>query len=160
MDETITLRPGLEADMPALLDLWVEAWAKAMPEIDFASRRDWLRERQASMVAEGAVITMAEHGSVAVGFTLVNPATAYLDQIAVAPAYWSKGIARQLLDHARQLCPDALGLHVNQQNSRAIHFYEREGFRRTGEGINPRSGLPIYFYQWTPSGAGEPSSPN
>jgi putative acetyltransferase len=159
-ESALSLRPGTDADMPAILDLWVEAWAKAMPEIDFSARREWLRERQASMIAEGAALTLAMHDGEIAGFTLVNPMSGYLDQVAVSPRHWGAGVARALLDHAREISPSGLGLHVNQQNNRAIRFYEREGFVRTGEGVNPRSGLPIFFYQWTPSGAGAASSPN
>jgi putative acetyltransferase len=160
MTGEVLIRPGTEADMPAILDLWVEAWTKAMPDVDFAARREWLLERQASLVAEGARLTLAERAGRIAGFTLVNPSSGYLDQIAVSPGHWGAGVARALLDHARGISPLGLGLHVNQQNPRAIRFYEREGFVRIGEGVNPRSGLPIFFYQWTPSGAGAASSPN
>jgi putative acetyltransferase len=130
-----------------------------MPEIDFVGRRDWLRDRQAALVSEGAVVTLAELGGL-LGYSLVNPGAGYLDQIAVSPAHWGKGIARALLDEARRISPSRLGLHVNQSNERAIRFYEREGFVRTGEGVNPRSGLPIFFYQWTPSRADAPAGPS
>ncbi len=161
---TITLRPGTESDLPAILDLWVDAWTASMPELDFASRRDWLAARQRSMVAQGAVILVAFAGDKLVGYALVNPGTSYLDQIAVAPDARGSGVALQVLEAARRLSPGQLGLHVNQKNARAIRFYEREGFVRSGEGINPNSGLPIYFYTWAPSdkagAVGMPSSPN
>jgi putative acetyltransferase len=160
----LSLRPGTEADLPAILDLWVEAWTATMPELDFASRRDWLAMRQRSMVAEGAVIIVAFNGDRMVGYALVNPDNAYLDQIAVAPDARGSGVALQVLEAARKFSPGQLTLHVNQKNARAIRFYEREGFVRSGEGINPNSGLPIFFYSWRPAGmaaaTGTPSSPN
>jgi putative acetyltransferase len=145
----VTFRHGTDADLPAILDLWVAAWAATMPEIDFATRRNWLTERQRSMVSEGAIILLASCAGELVGYALVNPLTAYLDQIAVAPSQHGQGIAPQLLAQAQRLSPTKLTLHVNQKNGRAIRFYEREGFVRTGEGTNPRSGLPIFFYTWT-----------
>jgi putative acetyltransferase len=154
MEGRVTLRPGVDADMPALLDLWVSAWTRAMPEINFVARREWLREWQESLVAEGAVIAIAQQAGTVVGYVIVNPDTAYLDQLAVDPGHWGQGIADLLLDEARRISPARLSLHVNQSNGRAISFYERTGFRRMGEGINPRSGLPIFSYEWTP--AGEP----
>ncbi len=39
--------------------------------------------------------------------------------------------------------PTGLELHVNLDNPRAVRFYEREGFVQIGEGVSPRSGLPI-----------------
>ena len=68
----------------------------------------------------------------------------------MAPDAWGSGLARALLDEARRISPAGLGLHVNQNNPRAVRFYEREGFVRVGEGLNPRSGLPIWEYRWTP----------
>jgi putative acetyltransferase len=160
MDKAIMLRPGTEADLPALLDLWVEAWTKTIPEIDFEARRHWKAGRLQSMAQEGATLIIAARASTILGGMLLNIPKAYLDQLVVSPAEWGKGLARMLVGHACQICPNGVSLTVNAANPRAIRFYEREGFKRTGEGINPNSGLPIYTYQWTPSGAGEPSSPN
>lgn len=159
MGAPILIRTGTQADLPAILDLWVEAWTHTMPEIDFAARREWLAERQRSLIAEGAIVLLIEQDKALVGYALVNRANAYLDQIAVAPASWGDGIAQTLLGLARDLCPRTLSLHVNRDNARAIRFYEREGFVRMGEGINPRSGLPIYHYTWTASLPGA-SAPN
>ena len=33
---------------------------------------------------------------------------------------------------------------------RAVRFYEREGFTRTGEGVNKHSGAATYLYEWKP----------
>jgi putative acetyltransferase len=75
------------------------------------------------------------------GFVTFDPATAYLDQLAVAPEAKGSGAASLLLNEARRLSPDGLTLDVNQDNPRALRFYEREGFEKIGEGTNPRSGL-------------------
>ncbi|MBS7540199.1 GNAT family N-acetyltransferase [Ancylobacter lacus] len=82
------------------------------------------------------------------GFVVVSPATGYLDQLVVGPRWFGAGVAAALLAEARRLSPHRLELHVNQDNPRAVRFYEREGFVRTGEGTNPRSGLPIWRYEW------------
>lgn len=149
MSLPVRLRPATEADVDAILDLWTRGWSRVLPDIDFAARRPWLRERLAQHVAEGAVVTaaVAEDGAVT-GFVVVNPATGYLDQIGVAPEAWGTPTARRLLDHAKDAAPGGLSLHVNVDNPRAVRFYEREGFRRVGEGVNPRSGLPIFQYRW------------
>jgi putative acetyltransferase len=55
-----------------------------------------------------------------------------------------------LLNHAKGISPALLTLKVNAANPRAIRFYEREGFVRTAEGINPQSRLAIYHYRWQP----------
>ena len=160
LERPITLRPGTDADAPAILDIWVEAWTRTMPQIDFEARRPWKAERLASMMAEGAALTLALRDGRIIGGTLVNVAARCLDQLVVAPAEWGDGVAGALMRHAKELCPSGLSLTVNTANPRAIRFYEREGFRRTGETTNPNSGLPVFIYQWTPSGAGAASSPN
>lgn len=149
MSLAVRLRPAGEADTDAILDLWTRGWSRVLPAIDFAARRPWLRERLAEHAAEGARIAVAvgDDGAV-LGFVVVNPATGYLDQIGVAPEAWGAGVAGRLLDHAMEVAPGGLSLHVNVDNPRAVRFYEREGFRRVGEGVNPRSGLPIYQYRW------------
>jgi putative acetyltransferase len=156
----IFIRPGANADIPALLDIWVEAWTRSMPEIDFEARRPWKAERLRTMIAEGAALTLALRHDRIIGGTLVNIEGSCLDQLVVTPAEWGHGVASALVANARTLCPAGLSLTVNQANPRAIRFYEREGFVKTGEGVNPNSGLPILVYQWTPSAAGAASSPN
>ncbi|WP_293866976.1 GNAT family N-acetyltransferase [uncultured Alsobacter sp.] len=150
MSAPVTLRDLREGDFGAILDLWTAGWSRTLPDTDFAARRPWMDERLRQHLAEGAVARGMEREGRLVGFVVVNPVTGYLDQIAVAPDAWGSGLARALLDEARRISPAGLGLHVNQNNPRAVRFYEREGFVRVGEGLNPRSGLPIWEYRWTP----------
>lgn len=150
MSASVTLRDLVEGDIPAVLDLWTAGWSKTLPHIDFVARRPWMDVRLRQHLAEGAKARVAEQDGALAGFVVVNPGTGYLDQIAVAPGSWGGGLARALLDEARRISPRGLGLHVNQDNPRALRFYEREGFVRTGEGVNPRSGLPIWEYRWEP----------
>jgi putative acetyltransferase len=39
---------------------------------------------------------------------------------------------------------------VNQDNARAIRFYEKHGFAVAGIDSNPRSGAPLYRMSWRP----------
>jgi putative acetyltransferase len=84
------------------------------------------------------------------GVVIVDPATGYLDQIVVATDAQGRGIADVLLAEARRLSPALLELHVNQDNARAVRFYEKNGFIKSGEDVNPRSGAPIYRMSWRP----------
>ncbi len=49
--------------------------------------------------------------------------------------------------------PAGLDLHVNKDNTRAIHFYEKHGFVISGEALNWRSGAPVHKMSWRPSPA-------
>jgi putative acetyltransferase len=138
----VQLRARSDADLASLADVWVASWLEAMPEIDFLARRPWFLDRLLELEAAGAVTICAFDGSNRLlGFVTLDPAAAYLDQLAVAPEAKGRGTAHLLLNEARRRSPGGLTLEVNQDNPRALRFYEREGFEKIAEGTNPRSGL-------------------
>jgi putative acetyltransferase len=144
-----TTRPMMPEDLPALLDLWVESWQAAYPGIDFSARRSWAETRFAELQRDGARILVAESddGQPA-GLVTVEPATGYIDQIVVATQAQRRGIASQLIQAARGVSPDVLELHVNQDNTPAVAFYQREGFAILGHDVNPSSGAPTFRMAW------------
>jgi putative acetyltransferase len=136
------------ADLPELTDLWIAVWQTAVPHIDFETRRVWFVDRMAAHAAAGARTIVALHEGDIVGFVVVDPATGYLDQIAAAETWQGGGLASALVDAAKAAAPAGIDLHVNQDNARAIRFYEKHGFAVSGEGINPNSGAAIYKMSW------------
>jgi len=144
----VTLRPYAAADEAASIELWRKTWQEAYPAIDFAARVDWWRERWRSELVPSATIVVAETAGALVGFVTVNRATSYLDQIVVAPRLWGAGVAEMLLEEAKRLSPARLELHVNQDNARAVRFYQKHGFAVAGEDVNARSGAPVYLMRW------------
>lgn len=150
MFSAIALRRRAHEELPRLADLWVASWREAMPEIDFLARRAWFCDHLLQLESAGAVTVCALDGSNRlIGFVTVDPATAYLDQIAIAPEAKGSAAAALLLAEARRLSPDGLALDVNQDNARALRFYEREGFKKIAEDVNPRSGLKTWRLHWT-----------
>jgi putative acetyltransferase len=83
------------------------------------------------------------------GFVTLDIESGHIDQLAVAPAFWSKGAAKALLDHAKRQSDGVLRLDVNQDNPRAVRFYEREHFRRRTAAANPMSGMKTWRYEWS-----------
>jgi putative acetyltransferase len=144
----LVIRAMQPADLPETLDVWVAAWQAAYPVIDFNARRGWTIDRIAELERTGSRSLIALKKGRIVGAMVVNPDTGYLDQIVVATDCQGSGIAEMLLAEAQRLSPTKLDLHVNQDNARAIRFYEKHGFRKTGEDVNPRSGAPIYLMSW------------
>jgi len=146
----VSLRPYDAKDEDAAIALWLRSWQAAYPELDFAARLDWWRERWRNDLTKSADIVVAETGGEMIGFVTVDPQACYLDQIVVAPEHWASGIGSALIAVAKQLSPSALELHVNTDNARAIRLYQKLGFAITGEGVNPISGKPVHRMRWTP----------
>jgi putative acetyltransferase len=145
----VRLRILTEGDFPSLVDLWIASWREAMPGIDFEARRLWISDHLRALQAAGSVAIGAFDGSEQLlGFMTVDPATGHLDQLAVAPSAKGKGVARLLLNEARRLSADGITLEVNEDNVRAIAFYEREGFVKIADGVNPNSGLKTRRLRW------------
>ena len=149
-DTRLRLRLYLATDEDAAIELWRRTWQQHYPQLDFAARVAWWRERWRNELVPAATITVAEQGNILVGFVTVDPATRYLDQIVVAPEAWGSDVAAALIAEARRLSPAGLDLQVNADNARAIRFYEKHGFAITGHDVNPRSGAPVHVMSWRP----------
>ena len=145
----LCLRVRSDDDFAGLADVWVASWGEAMPDIDFEARRPWFLDHLRALEADGAITICAFDGlNRLLGFVTFDPARAYLDQLAVAPKAKGTGVAKLLLNEARRLSPNSLVLDVNQDNARALAFYEREGFAKNAEGVNPLSGLKTLRLRW------------
>jgi GNAT superfamily N-acetyltransferase len=73
----------------------------------------------------------------------------YLRGMAVLPEWQGKGVAQQLLhaaeDHIRSRGCSRVGLDTTDPLERAIHFYEKNGYRRTGH-IEDFFGMPLHEF--------------
>jgi len=145
-----SFRDLASSEFEALVDLWIEAWNATLPAIDFETRRQWFHERLARLSREDFTIRCAfiDDQRAPAGFIAITRRLRYLDQIAVRPRHWGEGIAEALMEQARLLCPEGIVLDVNQNNPRAIAFYEKCGFRRLRADRNPESGRPTWWYVW------------
>jgi putative acetyltransferase len=146
----LALRPYAAADEDAAVELWRRSWQAAYPHLDFSARLAWWRERWRGELVPASTIMLAEAAGALVGFVTVEPATGYLDQIVVAPEAWGSAVAEALVEAARRIAPTGLDLHVNQDNGRAIRFYEKHGFTVSGSDVNARSGAPVFRMSWRP----------
>ena len=147
MSASFHLRPYAATDEDAAITLWQQTWQQAYPSIDFAARVNWWRERWRKELAPNANIVVAEQGGALIGFVTID-AKGYLDQLVVAPGLWGSKLADALVDEAKRLSPDCITLLVNEDNARAIRFYQRNGFVHAGKDVNPTSGRPVLKMQW------------
>jgi putative acetyltransferase len=152
MSASFILRPYRAEDEDATIALWLETWQRTYPDIDFAARVSWWRERWRDELVPKAAVMVAEQAGTLVGFVTIDP-SGYLDQLVVAPAQWGSKLADALVDEAKRLSLDGVTLLVNKDNARAIRFYERNGFAHAGEDVNPTSGRPVLRMEWKASNA-------
>ncbi|MGQ3356924.1 MAG: GNAT family N-acetyltransferase [Phreatobacter sp.] len=154
---TVRIVPCQPALKPALADLWVAAWGRAYPIYDFETRRGWLLDRIAVMETDGTAILVALDSETPAGFVTVHPDTGWVDQMLVGIAHQGRGVADALMAAAKRHRPAGLTLDVNADNARAIAFYRRQGFVRTGGRVNEQ-GRPIDLMAWAPASPPRPPS--
>jgi len=161
MPDTLLIRPATEADLDAVGDLCVTAYASA-GHLDPA---DVYAEtlRDARTRSETAEILVAERDHRIVGtVTICPPGTPFSEVgregesefrfLAVAPDAWRSGVGEALVeaceeraaargDHAHVIC-------VIDINDGAHRFYERLGFDRLPErDWSPREGIFLLAYR-------------
>lgn len=149
MSGALHLRPYRPEDEAASIDLWHRTWQQAYPQIDFAARLAWWRERWRRDLVPKAQIVVAEQDGALTGFVTIDD-DGYLDQLVVDPDHWGSDAARLLVNEAKRLSPSHITLLVNKDNARAIRFYERNGFAHAGDDVNPTSGRPVLKMEWKP----------
>jgi putative acetyltransferase len=141
------LRPYRDDDEDAAIALWLATWQHAYPDIDFNARVTWWRERWRKDLVPQAAIIVAEQSGQLTGFVTID-LKGYLDQLVVSPGHWGSDLGNALVDEAKRLSPDGITLLVNTDNTRAIRFYERNGFVEAGGDVNPTSGRPVLRMEW------------
>ena len=146
----VWLRRYVPRDEDASVALWLRTWQAAYPDLDFAARLDWWRERWRNELLPVAEVVIAETSGTMIGFVTVDPVSHYLDQLVVAPEFWGFGVGKALIADAKRISPSGLALDVNTDNARAIGFYEACGFLITGGGTNALSGRPVHRMSWRP----------
>jgi putative acetyltransferase len=146
--EMFHLRPYRIDDEDAAIELWRLTWQRPYPDIDFTARVSWWRERWRNELVAKASIIVAEGADALLGFVTID-ASGYLDQLVVVPEQWGSPLAGTLIDEAKRVSPSGITLQVNEDNARALRFYERNGFVHAGSDVNPTSGRPVLKMIWT-----------
>jgi putative acetyltransferase len=149
MTTSFTLRPYRAEDEDAAIELWRATWQQAYPQIDFAARLVWWRKRWRSELVPNAAIIVAEQAGALTGFVTIDSG-GYLDQLVVDPDHWGSPLGTALVDEAKRRSPQGITLRVNKDNTRAISFYQRNGFAAAGDDVNPTSGRPVLKMAWNP----------
>lgn len=137
------IRTLQKADINRVMDIWLDTNIKAHSFVTsqyWKSNWDLVRE----MLPQAEVYVYENEQGIQ-GFVGLNGD--YMEGIFVSDGMQSQGIGKRLLDFIKskkvKLC-----LNVYQKNMRAIHFYQREGFKIQHEGIDEATGEKDYTMIW------------
>ena len=137
------IRSLQKADINRVADIWLDTNLKAH---SFISAQYW--ESNYELVKEmlsQAEVYVYEDGQKIQGF--IGLSDKYIEGIFFSEKMQSQGIGKLLLNYIKDK-KDALRLNVYQKNTRAIHFYQREGFEIQCEGLDEATGEKDYVMIW------------
>ncbi|MEU8921465.1 GNAT family N-acetyltransferase [Kitasatospora sp. NPDC048545] len=140
-------RPATPADVPALVELVESAYRGDSSRAGWTTEADLLAGRRTNPEAvAGAVghaeglVLLAEQGGALVACCQLERRgdRAYFGMFSVRPGLQGAGVGRAVLAEAERLAGEewgvgAMEMTVIEQRDELIAWYERRGFRRTGE---------------------------
>lgn len=134
-----------EKDIPDVLQIWLETNIRAH---NFIEKEYWTGNyemvKQILPEAEVYVYEAEKSGQIA-GFIGINDQ--YIEGLFVKESAQSRGIGKQLLDHAKSRKTE-LRLGVYQKNMRAVRFYLRENFLIQAEQMDEDTNETEYIMGW------------
>ncbi len=137
------IRKLQKADINNVANLWLDTNFKAH---DFISTEYWNTNFEfVKEMLPQAEVYVYENDKKIQGFIGMNGE--YIEGIFVSAEMQSQGIGKLLLDYAKDRKPKLL-LNVYQKNTRAVCFYQREGFEIQSEGLDNDTGEKDYAMIW------------
>ena len=137
------IRELRKADINIVADIWLDTNIKAHY---FIPAQYW--KRNLELVKElllQATVYVYEDKQEIQGF--VGLSDEYIEGIFVSAEMQSQGIGKILLNYVKGKRNNLL-LNVHQKNTRAISFYQREGFEIQCNGIDEATGEKDYVMVW------------
>lgn len=139
------IRKMEETDISDVLQIWLETNIRAH---NFIEKEYWTGNyemvKQILPEAEVYVYEDEKNGQIA-GFIGMN--NQYVEGLFVKESAQSRGIGKQLLDHAKSRKTE-LRLGVYQKNVRAMRFYLRENFLIQAEEMDEDTNEKEYIMGW------------
>lgn len=137
------IRELRETDINRVADIWLDTNLKAhyfIPARYWKSNFELVKE----MLSQAEVYVYEDDKEIH-GF--IGLSGEYIEGIFVSDEKQSQGIGKFLLDYAKDRKPK-LRLNVYKKNTRAISFYQREGFEIQDEGLDNATGEKDYVMTW------------
>lgn len=135
-------------DLTELMHIWLNANLQAH---DFIPADYWKShfEQVRQLLPDAELYVYEEFPASPCGF--IGMSGDYIAGIFVKETARSKGIGKQLLDHAKSL-RQRLTLHVYRKNEGAVHFYLRERFLIQSQVRENSTGETEYTMSWRNGG--------
>jgi ribosomal protein S18 acetylase RimI-like enzyme len=145
---TLTFRRAAEADVPAIVALVESAYRGDVSRVGWTTEADLLDGQRtdaqavaAILRAPGGTLLLAEAAGQLVACCQLEQrpaAEAYFGMFSVQPGGQGQGVGRQVLAEAERIAHDewaatSMIMTVLAQRAELIAWYERRGYRRTGE---------------------------
>ena len=137
------IRELQKADINSVADIWLDTNLKAhyfIPAQYWKSNLDLVKE-----LLPRAEVYVYENNQKIQGFVGVNGE--YIEGIFVSGESQSQGIGKRLLNYIKDRKTKLL-LNVYQKNTRAINFYQKEGFEIQCEEFDKSTGEKDYVMVW------------
>lgn len=132
-----------KVDINRVADIWLKTNLEAH---DFISEQYWIGNYEAvKKMLPQAEVYVYEDNKIIQGFVGVQDE--YIEGIFVSSKMQSHGIGKALLDYIKNK-KVRLQLSVYQKNSRAMSFYQREGFTIQSERLDEFTGEKEYVMEW------------
>ena len=126
-------------DLVAVWERAVRATHSFLEEGDVVALRPLVAEELARDDVDWWVL--ARPSSKPIGFLGLTDGT--IEALFVDPDYHRRGAGASLVAHAQSLSPGMLSVDVNEQNIRAVRFYEALGFSTAGRSPTDGGGRPF-----------------
>jgi GNAT superfamily N-acetyltransferase len=149
----VTIRRASASDAGAIADVYLAAFAAALPTVRLAHTDDDVRAWVRDHVVPSLETWVADDDGRVVAMMALAPG--WVEQLYVAPERRREGIGGELLALAKARADGPLDLWTFQVNAPARAFYERHGFRaiELTDGSANEEREPDVRYRWERSRA-------
>jgi ribosomal protein S18 acetylase RimI-like enzyme len=151
---TITIRKAVATDAPAILDclrIAFEPYRTRYTPSGFADTVLTRETIQVRLVSMCIFVAVNDSGDIVgtIGCSVIGESEGHLRGMAVLPEWQGRGIAERLLQTAEHELADRncsrITLDTTEPLQRAMRFYERRGYRRSGK-VTDFFGMPLHEY--------------
>ena len=142
----VAIRAAAPDDLPACAEI-INAYIDATDWLPRLLPPDAVTALFSPRLLESRMVFVADRDGAILGYASFDPVVRFLEALYLRPGARGQGIGKALLDAVKIAAQDGFALTVWQPSPDARWFYQREGFKVGGEGMD-EDGLPVWHLQW------------